>query len=516
MAQPLRANDHDSPRRPRRGRGSGDDPVGNAATEADVKGAPPGGEVNDPLLAKVPVGTDNEPELDELLKDKAEAEVTNLGTPAAGRTTLDQARRRGPVGILQLLGPGLITGASDDDPSGIGTYSQVGSQFGFGMLWMALFTFPMMAAIQELCARIALQTGVGLGVALRRKFPTSLVGACIGLLCIANTINVGADIGAVATGGSMLTRRWIPEIWLVVPVAALVLGLQLFVSYRHIFSIFKWLTLALFAYIVTGLLAHPDALTVLRATVVPHVEPSKEFFTAMVAVLGTTISPYLFFWQASSEIDEMRAAGMRSESDRQGVRLSELKAARVDIVIGMFFSQLVMYFIIFTSAAVLNAHGKTDIQTGEQAAAALAPFLGPFAYVAFAVGLIGTGLLAIPILSGSAAYAVKEFLGIKGALATKPAYRPTFYGILAAATLAGLALNFMHVDPIKALFYSAVINGVVAPPLMALIILLGSDRRYMRDKVSGRLSVTLNWIGFAAMTVAAVTMIVTMIPGVKL
>lgn len=496
---------------------STEDPIQRVTPDTDRDTSPPGGKVNDPLLSAVPVGTDTEPPLDKLLKDEPPPEaVSPAGTPAAGRTTLEEALRRGPLGWIQLLGPGLITGASDDDPSGIGTYSQVGSQFGFGMLWMALFTFPLMAAIQELCARIALETGVGLGIALRRKFPTWLIGVCILALFIANTINIGADLGAVATGGSMLTRGAIPEVWLVIPVGAVVICLQLFVSYRIIFNIFKWLTLALFAYVITGLVAHPDALTVLRATLVPHIELSKDFLTAMVAVLGTTISPYLFFWQASAEIDEMRAAGMQREADRRGVKLSELKAARVDILIGMFFSQVVMYFIILTTASVLHAHGKTDIQTGDQAAQALAPFLGPFAFVAFAVGLIGTGLLAIPILSGSAAYAIKEFLGIKGSLATKPIYRPTFYSVLTLSTLIGLGMNFRHIDPIRALFYTAVINGVVAPPLMTLIVLLGSDRRYMHEKVSGRLSLTLNWIGTSVMALAAIAMLVTMIPGIKL
>lgn len=478
-----------------------------------------GGKVHDPLLARIPAGPDREPELDGLLKDGVEArgEVSAAGTPPAGRSALKEARRGGVLGLLQILGPGLITGASDDDPSGIGTYSQVGSQFGFGMLWMAPFTFPLMAAIQELCGRIALQTGVGLGIALKRKYPAWLVGACILALFAANTINIGADLGAVATGGSMLSRGVVPELWLVAPVAALLLAAQLFFSYRLIFNTFKWLTLALFAYIVTGLVAHPDALTLIKATVVPHVELSNAFVTAMVAVLGTTISPYLFFWQASSEVDEMRAFGRHSEAARRGgVKRAELKEARIDILVGMFFSQLVMYFIIFTTATVLHAHGKMNVQTGQQAAAALAPFLGPFAYVAFAIGMIGTGLLAIPILSGSAAYAIKDFLGLHGGLGVKASYRPTFYGILALATLVGLAINFLHIDPIRALFYTAVINGVVAPPLMFLIVLLGSDRRYMRDQVSGRLSITLTWIGTATMTVAALLMLAGTIPGVNL
>ncbi|TMD06672.1 MAG: divalent metal cation transporter, partial [Chloroflexi bacterium] len=311
-------------------------------------------------------------------------------------------RPRGLRGLLRALGPGLITGASDDDPSGIGTYSQVGSQFGLGLLWTALFTFPLMAAVQELCARIALETGEGLGASLRRKFPRWLVGLAVLGLLIANTINVGADLGAVAAGGALLSRGALKTIWLVVPVAALILGMQIFASYDTIFKIFKWLTLALFAYVVSAIYAHPDLREVLWATFVPHVEFSREFITAMVAVFGTTISPYLFFWQASSEVDELAQAGRVTENRRRGCRTSDLRAARTDVVIGMFFSNLVMYFIILTTAAVLHAHGKTDIQTADQAAAALAPLAGPFAFIVFALGMVGAGLLAIPILSGSA------------------------------------------------------------------------------------------------------------------
>jgi NRAMP (natural resistance-associated macrophage protein)-like metal ion transporter len=431
------------------------------------------------------------------------------GTPAAGRSSIDEVKRKGPLGLLQLLGPGLITGASDDDPSGIGTYSQVGSQYGYGLLWTAIFTFPLMAAVQELCARIALQMGVGLGVALRRKFPTALVGVCIFALMAANTINVGADLGAIGAGGQLLSGGRLNHVWLVVPAALLVVSLQLFVPYGTIFRIFKWLTLALFAYVVTAFIVHPDLRTVVLATVVPHLELNKDFITSLVAVLGTTISPYLFFWQASSEVDEMRAAGQLTEQERHGVGAKELRAARLDILIGMFFSNLVMYFIILTSAAVLHAHGKTNIQTADQAAAALAPIAGPFASILFAVGLIGTGLLAIPILSGSAAYALKEFTGLPGTLAAKPRYRPTFYAIIVLAVAVGALLNFFHVDPIHALFVTAVINGVVAPPLLVLIVLLGSDREFMEDKVSGLLSKTLTWAATGLMTVAAIALIVT-------
>jgi len=431
--------------------------------------------------------------------------------PTPDGTTVPEPKRRGISGFVHLLGPGLITGASDDDPSGIGTYSQVGSQFGYGLLWLALFTFPLMSAVQELCARIALQTGVGLGASLRRKFPRWLVGIAILGLLAANTFNVGADLGAVAAAGSLLSGGALHALWLVVPVALLIIGMQVFATYATIFKTFKWLTLALFAYVITAFFAHPPLLEVVRATVIPHVEFSKDFVVALVAVLGTTISPYLFFWQASSEVDELaQADATNPERGRRGLRLSELRAARTDVVIGMAFSNLVMYFIILTSAAVLHAHGKTGVQTADQAAAALAPLAGPFAFLVFSVGLIGAGLLAIPILTGSAAYAIKEFFGLGGSLASKPRQRPTFYLILTLATVAGVAMNFIHLDPIRALFIAAVINGVVAPPLLLLIVLLGLDRAVMKRYVSGNVSLALTGMATVLMAAAAITMFVMM------
>jgi Mn2+/Fe2+ NRAMP family transporter len=405
------------------------------------------------------------------------------------------------LGFLRILGPGLITGASDDDPSGIGTYSQVGSQFGFGLLWTALFTFPLMAAVQELCARIALQMGVGLGAALRRKFPTWLVGGCILALLLANTFNLGADLGAIAAGGSLLSGGRVPALWLIVPVALLILALQLFGTYQTISRVFKWLALALVAYVVTALLVRPPAATVLRATFVPHLEASPAFVGALVAVLGTTISPYLFFWQASSEVDQTR-----------GARRPPLAAVRADVVAGMAASQIVMYAIILTSAVVLNAHGRTDVQTADQAANALAPLAGPFAFVLFSVGIIGTGLLAVPVLSGSAAYAVKEFLGLRGSLRDTPQQRPVFYGLIAASTLAGLAMNFLHLDPIRALFVAALVNGLVAAPVLVLVVLLGSDRRLMGARASGPWSRTLTWAATLLMGAAAVFLVATLVP----
>jgi Mn2+/Fe2+ NRAMP family transporter len=472
----------------------------------------------DPIVDALTRGSaDPERPAAEVHKDATAGEAAT-GTPVAGRSTIAAVTKGGPFGFLQILGPGLITGASDDDPSGIGTYSQVGSQFGYGFLWTALFTLPLMVAVQESCARIALHTGVGLGTSLRRKFPTWLVGIAILALLAANTINVGADIGAVAAGGQLLTSGGhntggISATWLVVPVTALLLFLQFQVTYSLIFRLFKFLTLALFAYVVGAFISHPQLLVLLKATVIPHFEFSTPFITAFVAILGTTISPYLFFWQASSEVDELKAAGGTTEKERRGISRRELRAARTDVVTGMAFSQIVMYAIILTTAAVLNAHGITNIQSAQDAAAALKQVAGPFAFVLFSLGIIGTGLLAIPILAASGAYAVKEFFGVRGGLADKPRYRPFFYSVLALGMLGGLAMNFLGIDPIKALFVTAVINGLVAPPLLILITLLGSDRKVMGRQTSGRLSKTFGWLATAVMSIAAVLLVATTVHG---
>jgi NRAMP (natural resistance-associated macrophage protein)-like metal ion transporter len=410
---------------------------------------------------------------------------------------------------LKILGPGLITGASDDDPSGIGTYSQAGSEFGFGTLWTALFTFPLMVAVQEACARIALQTGVGLGKSLRRKFPTVLVGACIAALFVANSLNIGADLEAVAAGLSLLSREHVSPVWLLAPITLLVGYLQFHLTYGRIFRIFRLLTLALFAYVVTVIVIRPNPGTTLIATVAPHISFSRDFLGILVAILGTTISPYLFFWQASSEVDEMRAAGGATERLRRGVSRRELKATRVDVTVGMAFSQIVMYAIILSTATALYAHGQTNVATAQQAAEALAPLAGPMAFVLFAVGLIGTGLLAIPVLCGSATYAVVEFLGIRGNLGEKARYRPTFYGILVLALLVGLAISLIGLNPIKVLVVTAIINGIVAPPILILIALLARDRKVMGARRSGRLSNTLMWLAASVMTVAAIGLLIT-------
>lgn len=444
---------------------------------------------------------------DERLKGDFSGESA-VATPETGRTSIDEIKQGGPRRWLQILGPGLITGASDDDPSGIGTYSQVGSQFGYGLLWMAPFTYPLMWAVQELCARVALQTGVGMSEALKKKFPAWVVALSVLALLIANTINIGADLGAVAAAGSMLTGDKIPAIWLIVPVAAAILFAQVYLTYTLIFKIFKWLTLALFAYVLAAFLSNPNWKDVAIATLVPHIEFSQDFMLAIVAVLGTTISPYLFFWQAASEVEEKKAAGQITRRERHGATGKELAAARIDIAIGMFFSQIVMYFIILTTSATLNAHGVTNIESAPAAAAALQPIAGDFAFILFAAGLIGTGMLAIPILAGSAAYALKDLVGMPGSLAIQARYAPTFYAVITFSVIIGAVINFLGINPIEALFYAAVINGLLAPVLLVFITLLGSDREIMGERANGRLSSVLSWTATSVMSLAAVGLIV--------
>lgn len=424
-------------------------------------------------------------------------------------STSKRKRATGWLRVIKLLGPGLITGASDDDPSGIGTYSQAGSQFGYGVLWTAIFTFPLMLAVQEACARIALHTGIGLGISLRRKFPTWLVGTCILALFLANTINVGADLGAVAAAGALLSCGHVDAVWLIPPIAVVILVLQYELSYKVIFRLFKFLTIALFAYVATVIVSHPPLLRTIKSTLIPHIEFTSGFIGIIVAILGTTISPYLFFWQASSEVDAMRARGLVTEISRRGVTRSELKDARVDVLVGMAFSQLVMYSIILTGAAVLHASGKTNIATAAEAAQALQPVAGPFAFILFSIGIIGTGLLAVPILSGSAAYAVKEFFGMRGSLADRARSRPAFYAVLTLALAGGLVISLLGIDPIKALVITAIINGVVAPPMLALIALLARDKAVMGARRSGTLSNVLLWVTTGVMSVAALALLVT-------
>jgi NRAMP (natural resistance-associated macrophage protein)-like metal ion transporter len=406
------------------------------------------------------------------------------------------------------LGPGLITGAADDDPSGISTYSVTGAAFGYTPLWTALFSFPLMAAVQLMCARLGLVTGRGLAGVLRRSYPRWVLwGACF-LLIVANVFNIGADLGGMAEATAMITGvqalYWLPLYTL------LIIVLLFWLSYRRIARIFKWLTLVLFAYVVAAFLAHPDWHAVWRATVLPHVEWSSGFLATLVGILGTTISPYLFFWQASQEVEHERAQGRRTVAQRQGATDTELREARTDVLTGMVFSNVVMYFIILTTAATLHAHGQYVITMAREAAEALRPLAGHGAYLLFTLGLIGTGMLAVPVLAGSAAYAVAEAQAWRGALDDSLRLAPGFYAVIAVAMLIGLALDYVGFNAVQMLFWSAVLNGVLAPPLIVLVVLLTSNPAIMGTRASSPLLRALGWATAAIMTAAGIGMFVTM------
>ena len=406
------------------------------------------------------------------------------------------------------LGPGLITGAADDDPSGISTYSVTGAAFGLMPLWTALFSFPLMVAVQLMCARLGLVTGRGLAGVVRLYYPRWVLWGACALLIVANVFNIGADLGGMAEATEMMTG--IKSYYLTPVFAGMIVCLLFFSSYRQIARIFKWLTLVLFAYVITAFLAQPDWTAVLKATFVPRVEWSSAFLATFVGILGTTISPYLFFWQASQEVEDKRAHGKATVEEREGATDNELRIARRDVFIGMFFSNLVMYFIILTTASTLHANGQTNIETAQDAAEALRPLAGNGAYLLFTLGIIGTGLLAVPVLAGSAAYAVAEAKDWRGTLEDRPRLSPKFYAVIAVAMILGLALDFLGFNAVKMLFYSAVLNGILAPPLIVLVVLLTSNTKIMGSRVSSRPLRYLGWATAAIMTAAAVGMFVTM------
>ena len=408
--------------------------------------------------------------------------------------------------FFSQLGPGLITGAADDDPSGIATYSITGAAFGYGLLWTALFSFPLMAAVQLMCARLGMVTGRGLAAVVRRRYSRGVLwGACL-LLIVANTINIGADLGGMAEATHMVTgfnALWCTPVW-----AGLIVVLLLKTSYRMIARVFKWLTLVLFAYVITAFLARPDWSQVLRATFVPDIHWTREYLSVLVGILGTSISPYLFFWQAAEEVEEEKADGKLTVAQRQGATNEELRRARNDVVFGMFFSNVVMYFIILTTAATLHAHGLTQISTARQAAEALRPLAGSGAYWLFTLGLIGTGMLGVPVLAGSSAYAIGEAMSWSASLDRCPSLAPKFYGALAAAMALGLALNYAGLNAVRMLFWSAVANGVLASPLIVLVVMLTNDRGIMGDRVNPPLLRWLGWTAAAVMAAAAVAMFI--------
>ena len=423
-------------------------------------------------------------------------------------TSTSKKQKHGRVRLFFAeLGPGLITGAADDDPSGISTYSVAGASFGFMPLWTALFSFPLMAAVQLMCARLGMVSGRGLAGVVRIHYSRWVLWGACSLLIVANIFNIGADLGGMAEATEMMTG--IKSYYLTPVFAGMIVCLLFFSSYRQIARIFKWLTLVLFAYVITAFLAQPDWAAVLKATLVPRVEWSSAFLATFVGILGTTISPYLFFWQASQEVEDERAHGRSTIEEREGATDNELRIARRDVFIGMFFSNLVMYFIILTTAATLHASGQTNIETAQDAAEALRPLAGNGAYLLFTLGIIGTGLLAVPVLAGSAAYAVAEAKNWRGTLEDRPRLAPGFYAVVAIAMLLGLALDFVGFNAVKMLFYSAVLNGVLAPPLVVLVVLLTSNPKIMGNRVSSRPLRYLGWATAAIMTFAALGMFAT-------
>lgn len=416
---------------------------------------------------------------------------------------------RYPLNFWKRLGPGLITGAADDDPSGIATYSQVGAQFGYSMGWTMLFSFPLMAAIQEISARIGRTTSYGLAGNLRLFYPISVLRMMVVLLLIANTVNLGADLGAMGSALNLVIGGN-PKIWAIL-FGVICVFAQLYFDYRRYIAILKWMTLSLFAYVGVVLIVDMPWRDVAIGVFIPHIQLNPTYMAAMVGVFGTTISPYLFFWQSTQEAEDVIAnPNAQPLLDAPEQAASEMKRIRFDTIVGMAFSNLIGLFIVMTTAATLNAHGITDIETSSQAAEALRPIAGPLAFTVFALGIIGTGLLAVPILAASSAYAVGEALNWHIGLGRRPREAKAFYSTLCGATLIGVIINFTSVDPIKALFWAAILNGIIAVPMMFVMMHMASSPKIMGDHTIPPLLKLMGWISTLVMTAVAVAMFATM------
>lgn len=408
------------------------------------------------------------------------------------------------------LGPGLTTGAADDDPSGIATYSQAGAQYGPQLLWLAWFTFPLMAVIQEMCARIGIVTGHGLAANIRRNYSKKTLYLITALLFIANTFNIGADLGAMAQG-VQLVRPDFNFAALVVGFGLICLLLQIFTTYARYAKYLKYLAFVLFAYIFSALMSHLNWSDVLHHTLIPTLTFSRDQIFLICGILGTTISPYLFFWQTSQEVEEQNLHGNENEKSwSQPVTVKEIRHMRADVWSGMFFSNVVMFFIIAACAGALFANGITDIQSAADAAAALRPFAGDFAFFLFAIGIVGTGMLAIPVLAGSTSYAISESFGWKHGLYRKLKEAYAFYGVIIVSIAIGIGLNFIGLDPIKALIYSAVANGLIAPVILVLIVKMSSNKKVMGEHVNGKKSHFVGWATVALMVIAGLATIISM------
>lgn len=434
--------------------------------------------------------------------------------PARGTVTTPTAPAAPPVHpkkplylrLLSILGPGLITGAADDDPSGIATYSIAGAQHGTTLLWTAFITWPLMAPVQMMCARIGMVTGKGLAGALREKFPRPVLALVAFALLIANVINVGADLSGMADAAEMLTG--LNSHWLVIFFGLAIAFATVYFRYHQIAGILKWLAGVLFAYVVTAFLIRPDWSTILRDTFIPSLPHGHEAWATLVAILGTTISPYLFFWQASQEVEEEKAIGRLMLKQRRNASRREIRNRKLDVGAGTFFSNMVMYFVILTTALTLHKNGITNIETTKQAASALAPLAGHFASTLFTLGILGVGLLAIPTLTGSAAYAFAETFHWREGLDQKFKAARAFYGVIILASIAGIILDFLGINPVKALFWTAVINGLLAPFLLVGILLVASDRKIMNGQPSSFLGRAVVSLTTLLMFAAAIGMFV--------
>jgi NRAMP (natural resistance-associated macrophage protein)-like metal ion transporter len=407
---------------------------------------------------------------------------------------------------LKALGPGVITGAADDDPSGIATYSVAGAQLGTKLLWTALLTWPLMAAVQIMCARIGKVTGQGLAGNFKQRFPGWLLRIFVMALLAANTINIAADLAGMADAAAMLSG--INARWFVVIFAFLISWATVRLRYQQIANVLKWMVLVLFAYPLTAFVVGADWSRVLRDTLVPSMPHTRDEWSMLVAILGTTISPYLFFWQASEEVEEEKAAGQNTLAKRRGATLNELELRNMDVGVGTFFSNMVMFFIILTTAITLNHHGNTHIETSRQAAEALRPLAGRFAMTLFAAGIVGVGFLAIPTLAGSTSYAFAETLGWRQGLDKELKQARAFYILILLSTGVGVGLDFIGINPVKALYWTAVINGLLAPFLLVAILVVASDKKLMQGQPSSRLGWVLVAITTVAMFAAGIAMFV--------
>jgi NRAMP (natural resistance-associated macrophage protein)-like metal ion transporter len=411
-----------------------------------------------------------------------------------------------PSRILSSLGPGLITGAADDDPSGIATYSIAGAQFGFSMLWVAPLSWPLMAAVQMMCARIGMVTGRGLAFALRSRFPRPVVAVAAFALLAANVINIGADLAGMAEAAQSVTH--LNSHAMVVLFGVAIGAATVWMRYADIAMVLKWLALALFAYVGAAFIVRPEWGEVLKATVLPSRPSGPSEWSMLVAILGTTISPYLFFWQASQEVEEQKEAGLRTVASRRGASDDEIVSRKWDVGIGTFFSNLVMFFIIVTTAATLHAHGIRSVTSSREAAEALRPIAGDFCFILYTVGLIGVGLLAIPTLSGSAAYALAEVFGWKQGLDEKLEKARSFYAVVLLSIAVAILIDFTHFNAMQALYYSAVINGVLSPFLLVGILMVATDRKIMQGQRSSNLGIFAVGVTTLGMFAAAIAMFV--------